>query len=211
MSQSDSSDPSCKSAKSISEKFIPVEREVQTWVEDVVIGLNLCPFARPSWSKGNWRISSVAGDDHIKLIEDALTSIKDCVEDMRSSDNENLLLLFPECGDDFLPFLNLCSIIEIELDILGYLNEVQMVVFHPHFRFEGEDVDARGNYVNRSPYPMIHLLKKSSMDAVVEKFGESIGEEVSLKNNEVLCGLSDEDFEKKVLRFFKESSWKMKE
>ncbi len=192
-----------------SHKFNSINKEIQNWVEDVVIGLNLCPFARPSWKKGNWKIDSIGGNDHIKLIDDGLKAIKTCVEDMRRGPNENLLLVFPECGDDFLPFLNLCSIIEIELDILGFLKEVQMVVFHPHFRFEGEDEDARGNYVNRSPYPMIHLLKKSSMDAVVEKFGESIGEEVSLKNNEVLMGLSDEDFQRRVQHFFDESSWKM--
>ncbi len=182
----------------------------QKWVEDVVIGLNLCPFARPSWNKGHWEISLVSGNDHIKLIDAAIAKIKASVEDMRQSSNENLLLVFPECSDDFIPFLNLCSIIELEMDILGLLNDVQMVVFHPHFRFEGEDEDARGNFVNRSPYPMIHLLKKASMDAVVEKFGEAIGEEVSLKNNEVLCALSDEEFQKKVLHFFDESQWNRK-
>lgn len=189
--------------------FGAIKTQIKNWVEEVVIGLNLCPFAAPSWSKGHWKISIVPTDDHFFLINEGLKEIKDCVLDMRTGTNENLLLVMPECTDDFLPFLSLCSIIELELESQKLLQEVQMVVFHPHFQFEGTNPSDRGNYVNRSPYPMIHILKKTSMDAVVERFGESIGEEVSLKNNDVLIALSDDEFQNKIQSYFDQSSWKV--
>jgi len=171
------------------------------WVEDVVIGLNLCPFARPSWDRGDWEIDSLYSDDHIELIDQSIDKITRISEKMNETSVENFLLVMPKCRDSFIPFLNLCSLIELELDRTKITDQVQMVIFHPEFRFEGESKNARGNYVNRSPFPMIHILKKSAMDAVVDRLGDHIGEEVSLKNNDLLMALGQEEFESKVLRY----------
>ena len=173
----------------------------QAWVENVVIDLNLCPFAQPSWGLGFWDISTLKGNDHMELIKGSITMIEDTVEKMLKGPLENQLIVMPECLDKFLPFLNLCSIIEMELEHSGALGSVQMVVFHPEFRFEGESVDDRGNYVNRSPYPTIHILKKDSIDKALSKLNDNVGEVVSLKNKETLNGLSVEDFKEKVLSY----------
>ncbi len=179
----------------------------QQWIEEVVIGLNLCPFAKPSWKKGQWEIFVSEHSEHIVLIDEGLAFIKDRLEQIENGPIENLFVVMPFCKDSFIPYLNLCSIIEMELDYLRILEKVQMVCFHPEFRFEGEDLDAPGNYVNRSPYPMIHILKKASMDKIVERFGAEIGEEVSFNNKETLESLSKNDFETKVKSFIKKANW----
>jgi len=173
----------------------------QAWVENVVIDLNLCPFAQPSWGLGFWDISTLKGNDHMELIKGSIAMIEDTVKKMLNGSLENQLIVMPECLDEFLPFLNLCSIIEIELEHSGALDSVQMVVFHPQFRFEGESVDDRGNYVNRSPYPTIHILKKEAIDKALSRLNDNIGEVVSFKNKETLNGLSERDFKEKVLSY----------
>ncbi len=183
----------------------------QAWVENVVIDLNLCPFAQPSWGLGFWDISTLEGNDHMELIKGSISMIEETVKNMLEGPLENQLIVMPECLDEFLPFLNLCSIIEMELEHSGALDSVQMVVFHPQFRFEGESVDDRGNYVNRSPYPTIHILKKDSIDKALSKLNDNIGEVVSFKNKETLNGLSDEDFKEKVLSYLEVAQSSLKD
>ena len=183
----------------------------QAWVEKVVIDLNLCPFAQPSWGQGFWEISTLKGNDHMELIKGSIAMIEDTVKKMLETPLENQLIVMPECLDDFLPFLNLCSVIEMELEHSGALHSVQMVVFHPGFRFEGESVDDRGNYVNRSPYPTIHILKKDSIDKVLSKLNDNIGEVVSFKNKETLSELSEQEFKEKVLSYLEVAQWPLKD
>ena len=95
----------------------------------------------------------------------------------------------------------------MELEVRGHLEEVQMIVFHPEFRFEGEAKNARGNYVNRSPYPTLHILKKAAMDEIVAAHGEEIGLELSMNNNTFLSSLNEKEFEVKILSYIKNSNW----
>ena len=184
-----------------------VSQHTRQWIEDVVIGLNLCPFAKPSWKVDQWEIVVIDKSDHLELIDEAIAAIKERLNQVEHNSLENIFLVMPNCTDDFLAYFNLCSIIEMELDIQRVLEQVQMVVFHPTFRFEGESEDARGNYVNRSPFPMIHFLKKATMDKIVEKYGEDIGAEISFNNKKSLDSLSDSEFEEKVNSYLRKANW----
>ena len=44
---------------------------------------------------------------------------------------------------------------------------LQIASFHPHYQFAGTGADAIENYTNRSPYPMLHLLRESSIERAV--------------------------------------------
>ena len=50
---------------------------------------------------------------------------------------------------------------------------LQVASFHPDYQFEGTDPDDVDNLSNRSPYPTLHLLRESSVDAAVEAFPEA--------------------------------------
>jgi hypothetical protein len=50
----------------------------------------------------------------------------------------------------------------------GYRGIIQVASFHPEFRFANTEADAVENYTNRSPQPMLHLLREESISKVAE-------------------------------------------
>ncbi len=65
----------------------------------------------------------------------------------------------------------------------------QLVGFHPVYQFEGEDVNARSNFTNRSPFPMIHIIREESMMKAIEGYGESKVDQIPEKNINKLAAL----------------------
>jgi hypothetical protein len=49
---------------------------------------------------------------------------------------------------------------------LGLRGTIQIASFHPDYQFAGTDPGAAENYTNRSPYPLLHLLREDSISAV---------------------------------------------
>jgi hypothetical protein len=43
---------------------------------------------------------------------------------------------------------------------------IQVASFHPQYQFAGTKPDDVENFTNRSPYPMLHLLREASVTAV---------------------------------------------
>jgi hypothetical protein len=43
---------------------------------------------------------------------------------------------------------------------------IQVASFHPEYRFAGTAPEDVENYTNRSPYPMLHLLREESVTEV---------------------------------------------
>ena len=52
--------------------------------------------------------------------------------------------------------------------MLDRVGTYQLVGFHPRYQFAGTAVDDAENYTNRSPFPMLHILRESSVDRAVE-------------------------------------------
>ncbi len=46
---------------------------------------------------------------------------------------------------------------------LGLGGIIQVASFHPDYQFAGTAHDSVENYTNRSPYPMVHLLREESI------------------------------------------------
>ena len=68
---------------------------------------------------------------------------------------------------DFLEyndFLDVCEAAVVELDLEG---ELQVASFHPQYRFAGTQAEDIENYTNRSPYPMLHLLREASIERAI--------------------------------------------
>ena len=55
-------------------------------------------------------------------------------------------------------------------DYEGYEGTYQLAHFHPDYCFEGEAVSDPANYTNRSPYPMLHLLREASLEKALEHY-----------------------------------------
>jgi hypothetical protein len=67
-------------------------------------------------------------------------------------------------------FLNLVDKVEHHLFKNNYDGIYQLAHFHPHYLFADSDENDAANYTNRSIYPMLHILRESSLDKVLNEF-----------------------------------------
>lgn len=144
------------------------------WLEKVVIGLNLCPFAKAVHAQGQIRIVVSRARNSDALLEDLERELKI----LAATDPEQIdttLLIHPEVLKDFLDyndFLDLCDSVIEELELDGIL---QVASFHPQYQFADTEIDDAANFTNRSPYPTLHLLREDSVTRAVETFPDMDG------------------------------------
>ncbi|AOE50958.1 DUF1415 domain-containing protein [Kangiella sediminilitoris] len=151
---------------------IPVQKVVastQYWLSHTVIEHNFCPFARREFVKKSikYHVSSANG------IENALYELADALQLLdRDSTIETTLIVYPSSFDTFDDYLDLVEFSTQLLDRLKYSGTYQIATFHPDYCFEGLKPDDPANYTNRSPYPMIHLLREASLERALEHYDD---------------------------------------
>ena len=159
------------------------------WLEQAVIGLNLCPFAKGVHVKGQIHYAVSEATDAESVAEDLYRELEALAE-ANAEKRDTTLLILPHALQDFLDFNDFLEVADAmveELDLGGIL---QVASFHPQFQFEGTDVDDVTNCTNRSPYPVLHLLREDSIDKAVEAFPEA--ESIYERNMETLEGIGIE-------------------
>ena len=137
------------------------------WIETIVIGLDLCPFARRSIDAAGLRVevSDVSSEgDLAKLFVAELRHL----ESTEGANLDSTLIVHPSVFQDFIDFNDFLGVAEALLEAEGFQEKFQIASFHPDYRFEGADPDAIGNFTNRSPHPMLHLLRESSVSRAVD-------------------------------------------
>jgi len=146
--------------------------ETRTWVERAVIGLNLCPFAKAVQVKNQVRYAvSDATDD-----EGALTDLETELFLMAQTDAEQVdttLLILPDALSDFYDFNDFEDYTERLLKRMRLVGDLQVATFHPDFQFADTEPDDIENCTNRSPYPILHILREDSIDRAVEAFSDA--------------------------------------
>ena len=50
---------------------------------------------------------------------------------------------------------------------------MQIASFHPRYQFADAAEDDMGNFTNRAPYPVLHLLREASVARAVEAFPQA--------------------------------------
>lgn len=135
------------------------------WVSSVVIGLNLCPFARRVFAADAIRYVVSTAEDEGRLLQDLTDEVKALASSSVSA-VETTLLIHPSVLGAFLDYNNFLDAAELLIEELGLRDSIQLASFHPDYRFAGADDSAVENYTNRSPYPMLHLLREASVTAV---------------------------------------------
>lgn len=136
------------------------------WVEKAVIGLNLCPFARAVWVKDQVRVV-VSRARHVDAFLDELDRELDLLASTPAEQIDTTLLVHPTLFPDFEVFNDFLGIVDdvvVEHDLEGV---IQVAPFHPQFRFEGTEADDITNATNRSPFPILHLLREDSVERAV--------------------------------------------
>ncbi len=134
----------------------------QRWVERAVIGLNLCPFAKAVVGSGHLRIEVSPARTAEDLLGDLAVELTYLAQ-VDPEIVETTLLVAPLALPDFLDFNDFLGAADEAIAALELKGTLQVVGFHPRFRFEGVPADDMGNYSNRAPYPTLHLLREASI------------------------------------------------
>lgn len=167
--------------------------DTRRWLEQAVIGLNLCPFARAVYAAE--RIRYVVSD--ASTPETLLQALADELQHLAAADEaqtETTLLIHPRVMEDFLDyndFLELADALIVDLGLDGVL---QVASFHPQYQFADTQPEDIGNYTNRSPYPTLHLLRESSVERAVDAHPDT--ERIYRDNIDTLRRLGREGWER---------------
>jgi hypothetical protein len=139
------------------------------WLEQAVIGLNLCPFAKAVHVKGLVHCSVSAAQDLGTLRLDLMQELRDLVA-LEASERDTTLLVVQYLLSDFLDYNHFLNEAEACLAELNLEGVIQIASFHPRYQFAGTEENDITNFTNRSPYPTLHLIREASIDRAVAAF-----------------------------------------
>jgi len=158
-----------------------IANEVRQWLQAIVIGLNLCPFAQRELVQDSVRIIISEADSELKLMQDLNDELSLLEQDEAI---ETTLLIHPYVLRDFDDYNQFLSLADKLLQDRNFEGVFQIASFHPHYQFEGSMPDDAENYSNRSPYPMLHLLRESSVEKAVADYKHI--EDIPARNMDLL-------------------------
>jgi len=144
----------------------------RTWLERAVIGLNLCPFAKQVHLHDRIRYFVSAVRSPRELLEDLMTELR-ALDAADPDQCETTLLVHPHVLGDFLDYNDFLAQADDAVAELGLKGVIQVASFHPRYQFEDTGPDDIENYTNRSPYPMLHLLRESSVERAVTTYPDT--------------------------------------
>jgi len=143
--------------------------DTRRWLERIVIGLNLCPFAKAVYVK-----------DQVRFVLSDATTVEALVEELaeelvrlRDTPPEQIdttLIVHPQVLGDFLEYNDFLDNADAAVEALDLQGILQVASFHPQYQFDGVAADDASNYTNRSPYPTLHLLREDSVARAVEAY-----------------------------------------
>jgi len=85
-----------------------------------------------------------------------------------ATNTETTLLIAPLCLHHFWEFNKFIPKTSRLLTKLGLDGVLQIATMHPHYQFADTEVNDITNYTNRSPYPILHILRESSIDRALQ-------------------------------------------
>jgi uncharacterized protein len=165
------------------------------WISSFVIGLGLCPFAQRVFDAGRIRYAvSHCRDEH--TLANLLASELHLLLASPSTQIETTLLIHPHVLGNFLDYNDFLAVVDQLLEELCLCGTIQVASFHPQYRFAGTEPNAAENYTNRSPYPMLHLLRESSVSQAADASDEVL--KIPQRNIETMRNLGQEHILKRL-------------
>ncbi|MES2625628.1 MAG: DUF1415 domain-containing protein, partial [Pseudomonadota bacterium] len=156
-------------------------------------GLNLCPFAKAVHVKKQVRYVVSAATTEAALLEDLAREL-DLLVRTPTAEIETTLIIHPAVLGDFLDYNDFLDLADETLLDLDLADDVQIASFHPLYQFAGTEPDDIDNYTNRSPYPMLHLLREASVTQATDAFPDA--EKIFTKNIATLRSLGLDGWKK---------------
>lgn len=172
-----------------------------TWVDEIVIKHNFCPFAQYVRQPNRIRCEVLPGDTGaiLETLYDELTHL-----DEQETTATTLLVLTHPTLNDFEQYLDVLAIAERMIQDWGYAGTYQLASFHPHYIFDGHTDEDAENFTNRSPYPLLHLIREHDISRYMKN--EDDAEKIYNHNIDKANQLGCPYFEQKLADIRKKGS-----
>lgn len=142
---------------------------VERWLTQVVIGLNLCPFAAEPHRLKQVRLQLSQAQGPEGLLGELQAELRR-LHRTPSQDLATTLLVIPQLLQDFAEYNQFLGLADLLLEQFGWVGEFQIASFHPNYCFAKTAPEDPANLTNRSPYPILHLLREASIDLALAHY-----------------------------------------
>lgn len=167
-----------------------IEQNVRNWLRDVVIGLNLCPFA-----------SQPQQHDTVRFVVSQATTDEDLLADLQlemehmdrtpTSQLETTLLIVPDHLQQFVDYNDFLDAVDWLIVQKQWEGVYQVASFHPHYCFADTLPNAKENLTNKAPYPVLHILREASLERAIAHYADV--DNIPTRNIEKMERLSEHD------------------
>lgn len=140
------------------------------WIQSFIIEYNICPFAQYTLHKETTIVEILRPKNEQQALEAMMSTI---VGMDQEANIETALLVIPFLLSNFDDYLDFVALAEECLSASGYEGIYQLATFHPHYCFADVLATDVSNYTNRSPYPMLHLLRENSIEKAIDYHGDT--------------------------------------
>jgi len=139
-------------------------KQVEQWLSSIVIDLNLCPFAKREYQLDRIRFKTSAARSEQEVLQDLIVELSLLTKRVEI---ETSLLILPLAMDDFLHFNDFLGFADTVLEEMKLDGIFQLASFHPKYQFSGTEFSDVENFTNRSPYPILHILREASLEKAI--------------------------------------------
>lgn len=175
-------DKQCQRAKQI-------EASVRQWIDDMVVELGLCPFARHPVEAGKVRVVVSSAKDPETLLHELHRELS-LLDRQSEQVLETTLIAIDGLLEDFHDYNDFLDLCDALLEQFDWLGTYQLASFHPQYQFAGTQPDDAENYSNRSPWPLLHLLRESSVERAIAAYPDT--DDIPRRNTELMQTMGTE-------------------
>lgn len=170
-----------------------VVETTRLWLEQMVVGLNLCPFSSSVIARDQVRYAVCDATTDAELQQFCLSELQLLLA-ANENDVATSLLMFTQGLEEFDDYLDVLDWFQQLLEQADLTEHVQLASFHPRYQFEGVASDDLSHFTNRSPFPTIHLLRQDQMTKALAHVSDP--EKIYLDNIKNLKTLGRQEVER---------------
>lgn len=168
----------------------PIKVDVIRWLNSVVIGLNLCPFAGKPTAENRVRFHVSSALDEEGVLQELADEMA-LLDKTPAGEIETTLVIVPQLLQSFFDYSQCLAWAESMLKRNGWKGVYQLASFHPEYCFAGSDIKDVENLTNRAPYPILHIIREESLSRALAYVEDVEG--IPLRNQQRMRMLSEQE------------------
>ncbi|MEM0909373.1 MAG: DUF1415 domain-containing protein [Pseudomonadota bacterium] len=171
-----------------------IEQSIWRWLDDIVIGENFCPFAWQPRHNNAIQLRVLDGKSQENTLDSVLFEMQWLLEHEQISTS---ILVLNSGYENFYEYLDLLDLVDALIETEGFSGVFQCASFHPNYIFADEDINDVSHYTNRSPFPLLHLLREKDITNALTSFTHP--ENIPTRNKKHARALGESFFKRYIL------------